>query len=81
MMEWYGAGAKADPGAWSGGSGRLHSSPVISVLFGLRVVDHLSFHLSAGINGSGRELRYLAGSPGGAGDIESCHTLIRVHTV
>jgi len=40
-----------------------------------------SFHLSAGMKGSGGELRHLAGYPGGRGDIRSCHTLIRVHTV
>ena len=33
------------------------------------------------MKGSGGELRHLAGSPGGGGDIGSCHTLIRVHTV
>jgi hypothetical protein len=37
--------------------------------------------LSAGMKGSGGELRHLAGSPGGGGDFGSCHTLIRVHTV
>jgi len=40
-----------------------------------------SFHLSAGMKGSGGELRHLAGSPGGGGGIRSCHTLVRVHTV
>jgi len=31
--------------------------------------------------GSGGELRHLAGSPGGGGGIRSCHTLVRVNTV
>jgi len=51
----------------------------VSFLF---VCLSFSFHLSAGMKGSGGgELRYLAGSPGGGGGIRSCHTLIRVHTV
>jgi len=41
----------------------------------------LSFHLSAGMKGSGGELRDLAGYPGDGGDIRSYHTLLRVHTV
>jgi len=40
-----------------------------------------NFHLSAGMKGSGGELRHLAGSPGGEGGIRSCHTLVRVNTV
>jgi len=40
-----------------------------------------AFHVSKGTMGSRWELRHLAGSPGGGGDIGSCHTLIRVHTV
>ena len=41
-----------------------------------------SFHLSAGLKGSGGGvLCHLACSPGGGGDIGSCHTLIIVHTV
>jgi len=39
------------------------------------------FHLSAGMKGSGGELRHLTGSPGGGGGIRSCHTLVRVNTV
>jgi len=41
----------------------------------------LSFHFSAGMKGSGGELGHLAGWPRGGGDIRSCHTLLRVHTV
>jgi hypothetical protein len=64
--EWrYGAGAEAH----GGGNG------VIS--FFLSFI----FHLSRGTKGSGGELRHLAGSPGGGGDIRSCHTLVRVNTV
>jgi len=35
----------------------------------------------AGTEGSGWELRHLAGSPGGGGVIRLCHTLARVNTV
>jgi hypothetical protein len=31
--------------------------------------------------GSGGELRHLAGQPGGGGEIMSCHTPLTVHTV
>ena len=40
-----------------------------------------AFYVSKGTMSSRWELRHLAGSPGGGGDIGSCHTLIRVHTV
>jgi len=62
-------GAEADSGAGGGGNG--------FILFFLSFI----FHLSAGTKGSGGELRHLAGSPGGRGDIRSCHTLVRVNTV
>jgi len=39
------------------------------------------FHVAKGTMGSKLELRHVAGSPGGGGDIGSFHTLIRVHTV
>jgi hypothetical protein len=53
--------------------------PFFSFLF-ISVLS-FNFHLSAGMKGSGGELRHLAGSPGGGGGIRSCHTLVRVNTV
>jgi len=41
----------------------------------------LRCHSSAGMKGSGGVLRHLAGLPGGGGEISSCHTILRVHTV
>ena len=53
-----------------------------SFLFWRGLVDCLIFSFVSGDEGyRGGELRHLAGSPGGGGDIGSCHTLIRVHTV
>jgi len=55
--EWRdGAGTEADSGAGSGDSG------LISFLFfSVLVCLSFSFHLSAGMKGSGGELRHLAG--------------------
>jgi len=70
MNEWrYGGGAEAH----GGGNGFIS--------FFLSFFLSFIFHLPAGTKGSGGELRHLAGSPGGGGDIRSCHTLVRVNTV
>jgi len=55
MKERYGAGAEADSGAGSGGSGRIPSFLFFSFPFcsGLGGSIVYSFHLSAGMKGSG----------------------------
>jgi len=77
--EWReGAGKDADSIAGSSSSGHISFLFLfLSFYFGLS----LSFHLSVGMKGSREELRHLAGYPGGGGEIRSCHTLLRVHTV
>jgi len=62
-----------EKGSWGWWSLLLLISFVLLNLFG--------FHVAKGTMGSRLELRHVAGSPGGGGDIGSCHTLIRVHTV
>jgi len=50
-------------GGGAGGNG------VILLFLSFPFCLSLIFHLSAGTKGSGGELRHLAGSPGGRGDI------------
>jgi len=51
MKERYGAGAEADLGVGSGGSGRIYSFLFFSVLFGLGRVYRLVFSFVSGDEG------------------------------
>jgi hypothetical protein len=61
LNEWRdGAGTEADSGAGSGGSGHI-SLRFLFLFFPFCSGLSFSFHLSAGMKGSGGELRHLAG--------------------
>jgi len=86
----YDGGAEAGSGAGGGRNGGLYPfvyvpflvSSCVQFIVAFAFVLSLNFHIYQwGWRVVGGELCYLAGSPGGGGDIGSCHTLIRVHTV